>query len=92
VFEWDENKNNSNLFHHKLSFEDAHFVFEGETITFEDQRKDYETEKRYITLGLLENRLVVIVHTPRGDNQRIISMRKGNSREKRLFEERSSKN
>jgi uncharacterized DUF497 family protein len=36
--EWDNNKNRLNLEKHGLSFEDAQLVFEGECITFSDDR------------------------------------------------------
>ena len=45
---------------------------------------DYE-EDRFITLGGLDDHLVVLVWTPRGEVRRIISMRKANDREKALY-------
>lgn len=45
---------------------------------------NYE-EDRFITVGWLDARLVVLVWTPRGEVRRIISMRKANDREKALF-------
>ena len=87
MYEWDRNKNDENLRKHGLSFEDAPEVFDGRCLTFEDIRIDYG-EERYITLGHLEGRLVVIAHTPRGENTRIISMRKANSRERKAYEKR----
>jgi uncharacterized DUF497 family protein len=50
----------------------------GATFTFEDDRFDYG-EDRFITLGMLAGEVVVIAHTERGDNVRIISMRKATS-------------
>ena len=86
-YEWDEAKNRKNLYEHGLSFEDAEAVFAGSCVTFEDKREDYG-EQRLITFGLLEGRLVVIAHTPREENIRIISMRKGNDREQKIHQER----
>jgi hypothetical protein len=86
--EWDEAKARHNLAKHGLSFEDAAVVFEGPTVTFEDDRFDYG-EPRLITLGLLAGRVVVIAHTLRGeDTTRIISMRKANRREQEIYQER----
>jgi uncharacterized DUF497 family protein len=86
--EWDEAKNASNFAKHGLRFEDAKWVLSSPaSITFEDDRFDYG-ELRLVTMGLLEGRLVVIAHTPRGRVTRIISMRKGNRREEKVFEER----
>ena len=87
MFEWDETKRLENLKKHGLSFKDVEIVFSGPCVTFEDRRHDYG-EERYITLGLLEGREVVIAHTPRGENTRIISMRKANRREQQRYRER----
>lgn len=87
MFEWDEQKSQENLSKHGLSFHDAGIVFAGPCITFADERFDYG-ERRFISLGRLEGRVVVIAHTPRDENTRITSMRKANSREQRHFEER----
>jgi len=84
-FQWDEKKNQENLEKHGLNFEDACLVFEGETATILDDRIDYG-EKRYITLGELLGRVVVTVHTLRGATIRIISMRKANGREKKIYQ------
>ncbi|MFY9906409.1 MAG: BrnT family toxin [Terriglobales bacterium] len=86
-YEWDEAKNRTNLAKHGLSFEDAEQVFAGPCVTFEDDRFVYG-EERLITLGLLGGRLVVIAHSPRDEATRIISMRKGNRREKKIYQER----
>lgn len=86
-FTWDKQKNRSNLEKHGLDFKDAHHVFESQTITLEDVREDYQ-EKRYITMGEIEGRCVIVVHTPRGNNRRIISMRKANGRETKSYQER----
>ena len=59
-------------------------VFEGETITGTDDRRDYG-EARFITVGRLDGRMVVLVWTPRGGARRIISLRKANDREKALY-------
>lgn len=87
MYEWDEEKSERNLEKHGLSFVDAEIVFSGPCVTFVDDRFDYE-ETRLITLGILEGRVVVIVHAPRGENTRIISMRKANAREQRIYQKR----
>ena len=90
MFEWDEKKSAENLLKHGLAFDDAETVFAGQCVTFEDARCDYG-EQRFITLGALEGRVVVIAHTLRGDRTRIISMRKANSREQKAYQERLEK-
>ena len=91
MIEWSEKKNKSNLIKHGLSFEDVQSVFDGDCVTVEDNRFDYG-ELRFITLGSLERRIVVIAHTPRGENTRIISMRKANSREQKIYQKRLETN
>lgn len=86
-FEWDEDKNERNRVERGLDFSLAEAVFQGETLTFEDTRLDYG-EPRFVTFGQLDGRLVVVTHTPRGANTRIISMRKGNSREQKTYQAR----
>lgn len=63
-----------------LDFARARVLFDGLAITLPDQRQDYG-EPRFITAGWLDERLVVLVWTPRGRARRIISMRKANERE-----------
>jgi uncharacterized DUF497 family protein len=88
IYEWDETKNQSNLAKHALDFADAEHVFIGPCVTFVDSRFDYG-ELRLITLGLLDGRVVIIAHAPRGDDTtRIISMRKANRREQKIYQER----
>jgi uncharacterized protein len=65
----------------------AEEVFAGNTITVEDDRMDYG-EKRFITVGLLEKRMIILVWTPRGEVRRIISMRKANAREQKTYQGR----
>jgi uncharacterized protein len=87
VYTWDELKNRANAKKHGLRFEDAELVFSGPCVNFEDGRFDYG-EERLITLGLLDDRVVVIAHAPFDEGTRIISMRKGNRREKKIYQER----
>ena len=86
-FEWDEAKNQSNRRKHGLSFADAPLVFAGRPLTFEDRRRPYG-EPRYLTVGTLAGRVVIMSHTLRGDAIRIISMRKANARERARYQER----
>ncbi len=86
-FEWDAAKNRSNFAKHGLDFEDAELVFAGPCVTFIDDRVDYG-EERFVTLGSLAGRLVVIAHAPRGEATRIISMRKANRREQKIYKKR----
>jgi uncharacterized DUF497 family protein len=65
-FSWDEVKRQVNLRKHGLDFADASAVFAGTTFTYENDRFDYR-EQRFITLGLLHGRVVIIAHTEHND-------------------------
>jgi uncharacterized DUF497 family protein len=86
-FEWNEAKNQANRSKHGLDFADAPLVFAGQVLTFEDLRQSYG-EPRYLTVGTLAGRMVIIAHTLRGDATRIISMRKANARERARYQKR----
>jgi len=87
-YEWDEEKNQANVAKHGLDFADAEEVLTRPCVTFVDDRFEYG-EERLITLGLLAGRVVVIAHAPRGeDRTRIISMRKANRREQKIYQKR----
>lgn len=87
IYEWDETKNQANLDKHGLSFYDAEAVFAGDVMTVADQRKDYG-EPRFAALGTLAGRVVFIAYTLRTHKVRIISMRKANEREQKIYQER----
>ncbi len=83
--EFDAAKRAKALHERGLDFARAGEVFDGRHFTGQDSRQDY-AEDRFITVGLLDARLVVLVWTPRGEARRIISMRKANDREKALYD------
>ena len=83
-FTWREPKRRINLSKHGVDFTDAERVFAGPTFTFEDDREDYG-EQRWVTLGLLGEQVMVIVHTETEDEIHIISMRKADKDEQLLF-------
>ncbi|TDN63227.1 BrnT family toxin [Paraburkholderia sp. BL10I2N1] len=82
--EFDNNKRDRTMAERGLDFARADEVFAGRHFTAEDQREDY-SEPRYITVGALDGRMVVMVWTPRGEARRIISMRKANEREQARY-------
>lgn len=85
--EFDANKRNKTLTERGLDFARAAEVFAGRHFTVEDSREEYG-ESRYITVGKLDGRMVVMVWTPRGEARRIVSMRKANDREQTRFAHR----
>jgi hypothetical protein len=61
---WDETKRRRNIKVHGLDFVGAEAVGDNFTITREDLRQDYG-EQWWVTFGLLNGDLVVLVHTER---------------------------
>ncbi len=59
-------------------------VFAGAVYTFEDCRRDYG-EPRFLSIGLLAGRMVVVGWTPRGADRHVFTMRKANDREQRRY-------
>ena len=84
MFGWDEAKRRENLRKHKIDFADAGKIFRGLTFTVEDDRETYG-EQRFLTLGLLEDQVVSVTHTERGEEIRLISIRKATKHEARLY-------
>ena len=82
--EFDSTKRDKTLAERGLDFVRAEEVFSGLHFTGQDTRQDYD-EDRFITVGLLDARLVVLIWTPRGEVRRIISIRKANDREKTFY-------
>ena len=84
MFSWDETKRSANLRKHAIDFRDAPKIFSGFTLTAEDDREAYG-ERRFLTLGLLEDQVVSVAHTERGQDIRIISIRKATKHEARFY-------
>ncbi|MGA9349333.1 MAG: BrnT family toxin [Anaerolineae bacterium] len=90
IFQWDKKKARRNLRDHKVSFEEASTVF-GDTLsrTIDDPLHS-EEEDRYVIIGQsARGRLLVVVHTIRGDDIRIISARVATPTERKDYEEGS---
>ena len=88
TFEWDEDKARTNLDKHGVNFEEASTVFgDPLSITIPDPAHS-QAEDRWIILGHSHRgQLLVVVHTERGDNLRIISARRASRRERKQYEE-----
>ena len=90
-FSFDPAKNLRNLAERGLSFEQA-AEFEFETsASWIDQREDYG-ETRWISLGFLHDRLHVLCYVNIPGGIRVISFRKANDRERRLYEQAKAAN
>ncbi len=87
-FDWDSQKAALNLLNHGVSFDEAASVF-GDPLAATVPDPDHSTdEPRFITMGVtLAQRLLVVVHTDRADETRIISARAATRGEKKKYEE-----
>jgi hypothetical protein len=85
-FEWDPRKAAANLRKHAVTFDEAMTVFsDWESVTIPDPDHS-EGEVRYLILGRSSRgRLLVVSHTERGENIRIISARGADARERRNY-------
>lgn len=81
---FDPAKRSQTLADRGIDFADASEVFAGQVAEIEDTRWDYG-EPRFITVGVLRGRMVVVVWTPRNGSRRIISMRFAHEREQALW-------
>lgn len=82
-FEWNENKRLANLAKHGLDFIDASLVFEDcYRIEQESLRNG---EMRYQTLGIVNDIVVLLVYTYRGNIIRVISFRIANKKERNYY-------
>ncbi len=88
TFEWDEAKAAANIAKHGVSFHEAATVFgDPLAVTFSDPDHS-ENEDRFITFGISRsNRAIVVAHTDRAENVRIISARRMTKHERRIYEE-----
>jgi len=85
-FEWDEAKRRSNLRDHRIDFAavEKERIFAGDTVTLLDDRFEYG-ERRFLTLGMLKEKVVAIIHTETDEVVRLISVRKASKNEENIY-------
>jgi uncharacterized DUF497 family protein len=83
-YDWDEAKRLANMATHRLDFEDAWRVYEAENkVTY---RSAHPHEERWIDLAEIEDVVVLLVYTMRGNVVRCISFRRARrGRERSLY-------
>jgi len=86
LFEWDTNKAKENIKVHGVSFDEASTAFKDDlSLTVYDPLHSDE-EDRFVLIGnSINNRLLVIVHTERGNKIRIISARKATKKREKAI-------
>ena len=87
AFEWDPEKARSNARKHGVTFDEAATAF-GDPLSVTIPDPDHsDDEGRFILMGsTYRGRLLVVVHTERGDNIRIISARLATRAERHTHE------
>ena len=83
-YEWNEVKRRINQAKHGVDFA-AICDFDWETVVTRPDTR--HAEPRTIAYGLINARLHVLIFTERGENIRVISLRKANSREKEEYDQ-----
>lgn len=83
---FDPAKNERNIAERGLSFELAAELEWDTALAVEDTRREYG-ETRLRVLALLHGRLHAVVVTPRMNELRVISFRKANRKEEKLYEQ-----
>ena len=84
-FEWDEVKRQSNIAKHHLDFEDAKQIWDGRARYTIDSTRD--SEFRQLNISKIGDKLYYVISTIRGDKIRLISFRRANSKEIRIYEQ-----
>jgi uncharacterized DUF497 family protein len=82
---FDSAKSEKNLLARGISFELAAAFEWDSALLVQDLRKNYG-ERRFQALGLIGNRLHVMVFTPRANKTHVMSLRKANKREVKRYE------
>jgi uncharacterized protein len=85
-FEFDDAKSELCLLERGFDFAyAAHAFLDALRVVQMDARYDYG-EPRFVLLGMVQERLLSPVYTPRGNAFRIISARKANARERKRYD------
>lgn len=96
-FEWSENKNQTNIRKHGVSFELAQLVFDDPLAVTQRDLVHEGEEERFLTLGAVgPGAVLLVVHLSFEESEaelvtRIISARAASARERRSYEEAHKK-
>ena len=81
---FDPNKNAANIRERQLSFDEVSKMEWSSAVILEVVRKDYG-ERRFRVFGYIDGRLYAVVFTPCDNAVRVISFRKTNLQEVKLY-------
>lgn len=86
---FDAAKDAINMEKHGVSLTNSTFIDWDVALTWQDTRRDYG-ETRMIALAPIDERLYCVVYVDRGNDWRIISLRKANQREFDFYEQETN--
>ena len=84
-FELDRSKSLRTFADRDFVFEAARIIFRGPLVRRQDMRRRRIRELRFMVLGELYGRAIVVIYTPRRGKCRIISMRRANAFEREIY-------
>jgi len=86
-FEWDENKNVENFKKHRVKFEEAAKAFADKNAVELFDELNSESEIRFQIIALSPARLLLVSFTIREEKIRIISARKADAKQTKIYNE-----
>jgi uncharacterized DUF497 family protein len=87
-YEWDDAKSEINRRKHGIAFEAIEDFDWSSAFILPDERFDYG-EDRWLAIGMIGSRLYAVTVTIRGDRIRVVSLRRAEPKERRLYHEQS---
>lgn len=88
-FEWDDAKAESNFRKHGISFQTATLAFEDSRVLEVDASRMSDGEIRTKAIALIDGYFVCVLFTLRGRTRRLISARRANTKEEKLYGDRT---
>lgn len=89
-FEWNKEKAAANFKKHGISFEEAALAFFDENAVELFDERNSEDEIRYQLIGISKTRLIFVAYTARDELIRIISARKANAKQTKIYNEQNN--
>ena len=88
-FEWNSDKNTSNIKKHKVSFKEIKKLWNDPNATIKRSQQKDLNESRYLIIGKLEKKVYLAAFTIREEKIRIISARPASKDERISYEKKS---
>jgi uncharacterized DUF497 family protein len=85
LFEWNENKRQSNLRKHGIDFVRAKEIWYGEVFEYSSHQRNHG-EERLLAVGKSNGKFVTVVFTWRGEIRRLISARLARRYEQEIYQ------